>query len=117
MLENSKIIVDIDSCTKCKACVDECHYYYFDSNALCLTDEADEYCIECGKCVAVCPANAIKLKVHKDEILRDVPTKENLPSFNSPSQCVYPFSFIVINLLLQLQQRGLQERSGSSQNV
>jgi len=49
MLENSKIIVDIDSCTKCKACVDECHYYYFDLGVLYLKDEADEFCIECGK--------------------------------------------------------------------
>ena len=81
MLENSKIVVDIESCTKCKACVEECQYYYFDSENLCLVDEADEYCIECGKCVAVCPVNAIRLKIHKDKILKDVPPKEDLPSF------------------------------------
>ncbi len=85
MLENSKIIVDIDSCTKCNACVDECQYYYFDSDVLCLDKEADEFCIECGKCVAVCPVNAIRLKVHKDKVLIDAPTKENLPSFESLS--------------------------------
>ncbi|MFX0000336.1 MAG: nitroreductase family protein [Candidatus Hodarchaeota archaeon] len=85
MLENSKIIVDIDSCTKCNACVDECHYYYFDSGVLCLNDEADEYCIECGKCVAVCPTHAIRLKTHKDKFLRDVPKKEDLPTFESIS--------------------------------
>lgn len=83
MLENSKIIVDIDSCTKCNACVDECRFYSFDSDILCLDDEADEYCIECGKCVAVCPVNAIRLKLYNDEILRDVPAKEDLPSFDS----------------------------------
>ena len=83
MLENSKIIVDIDSCTKCNACVDECQYYYFDSDVLCLAKEAAEFCIECGKCVAVCPVNAIRLKIYKDEILRDVPAKEDLPSFDS----------------------------------
>lgn len=83
MLENSKIIVDIDSCTKCNACVDECRFYSFDSDVLCLDDEADEYCIECGKCVAVCPVNAIRLKLYNDEILRDVPAKEDLPSFDS----------------------------------
>jgi len=85
MLENSKIIVDIDSCNKCKACVDECYYYYFDSGILRLRDEADEFCIECGKCVAICPVNAIRLKIHKDTILNDVPSKEELPSFESLS--------------------------------
>lgn len=83
MLENSKIIVDIDSCTKCNACVKECRFYSFDSDVLCLDDEADEYCIECGKCAAVCPVNAIRLKFYNDEILRDVPAKEDLPSFDS----------------------------------
>lgn len=83
MLENSKIIVDVDSCTKCNACVKECRFYSFDSDVLCLDKEADEYCIECGKCVAVCPVNAIRLKFYNDEILRDVPAKEDLPSFDS----------------------------------
>jgi len=83
MLENSKIIVDIDVCTKCKACVNECRYYYFEADVLCLEEIAEEYCIECGKCTAVCPVNAITLKIHKDEILGDIPTKENLPSFES----------------------------------
>lgn len=44
MLENSKIIIDIDSCTKCKACVNECNYYYFDSDILNLKDEMDKEC-------------------------------------------------------------------------
>lgn len=83
MLENSKIILDIDSCTKCKACVNECRYYYFESGNLSLAKEMDEFCIECGKCVAVCPVNAITLKIHKDQVLSEVPTKENLPSFES----------------------------------
>lgn len=82
-LENSKIIVDIDSCTKCKACAEECRFYYFKSDKLHFDDDMEEFCIECGKCVAVCPVNAITLKIHKDETLKDVPTKENLPSFDS----------------------------------
>ncbi|MFX1418162.1 MAG: nitroreductase family protein [Promethearchaeota archaeon] len=85
MLENSKIIVDIDSCTKCEACVKECGYYYFDSNNLCLHKEADENCLECGKCVAVCPVNAITLKAYKDKILREIPTIGEIPSFESLS--------------------------------
>ncbi|MFX1392403.1 MAG: nitroreductase family protein [Promethearchaeota archaeon] len=83
MLENSKIIIDIDACIKCKACVNECYYYYFESETLRLDDDMEENCIECGKCVAVCPVNAINLKVHIGKRLKDVPTKENLPSFDS----------------------------------
>ena len=86
MLENSKVIIDIDSCTKCQACVNLCSFYSFNSDALCLEDIMDEECIECGKCVAVCPVNAIRLKVHIDETLNNVPTNEELPSFESLSK-------------------------------
>lgn len=83
MLENSRVIVDLDSCTKCKACSDECRYYYFESDEMHFEEEMEEFCIECGKCVAVCPVGAIKLKVHEEEIFKQVPTKEELPSFES----------------------------------
>ncbi|UCC19933.1 MAG: nitroreductase family protein [Promethearchaeota archaeon] len=83
MLENSKILIDLNSCSKCGACVDECSYLYIESDKLHITKDADEYCIECGKCVAVCPENAITLKNYENEILRDVPTKDKLPSFDS----------------------------------
>jgi len=83
MLENSKVIFNLDLCTKCKACANECQYYYFDSEDLRLSDEMDENCIECGKCVAVCPSNAIELKIYKDEVLRDVPSRESIPAFES----------------------------------
>ncbi|MFX1364128.1 MAG: nitroreductase family protein [Promethearchaeota archaeon] len=85
MLENTKIIVDLESCTKCKACVNVCRHFIFESDNLSFDKEADEFCIECGKCVAVCPVNAIKLKIHKDEILEDVPTDEYIPSFKTLS--------------------------------
>ena len=83
MLENSKIIVDVNSCTKCGACVDECSYFYFESDTLHITKDADEHCIECGKCVAICPVNVITLKDYKNDVLIEVPTKDNLPSFET----------------------------------
>ncbi len=85
MLENSKIIIDLDVCTRCKACVNECSYYHFDSEILQLDDIMEENCIECGKCVAVCPVNAINLKTHLGKKLKNVPAKEDLPSFDSLS--------------------------------
>ncbi|MHA1457424.1 MAG: nitroreductase family protein, partial [Promethearchaeota archaeon] len=86
MLENSKVIVDIDSCTRCNACANECRYYYFDSDNMYFHEEMEEFCIECGKCVAVCPVNAIRLKNHKNENLIDAPAKDELPSFESLSK-------------------------------
>ncbi len=83
MLENSKIIVDIDYCTKCEACADECSFFIFDSGTMKFAAAMEEDCIECGKCVALCPENIITLKFHKGEILRDVPSKDQLPSFKS----------------------------------
>lgn len=86
MLENSRVIVDIESCTKCKACANECQYYYFDSDSMLFHEDMEEHCLECGKCVAICPVNAIRLKNHQNETLIDVPTKEELPSFESLSK-------------------------------
>ncbi len=82
MLENSKVIVDLDSCTKCKACANECRYYVFDSGEMHFHEDMDEFCIECGKCVAVCPVNAIKLKVYQDESLEAYPNENDIPSFD-----------------------------------
>ena len=81
MLENSKVIVDLGSCSKCMACANECRYYIFDSGDICFHEDMNEFCIECGKCVAVCPVNAIKLKTYQKEILEVYPNKDDIPSF------------------------------------
>lgn len=85
MLENSKVIVDLNSCNKCKACAKECFYYQFDGDTMYFHEDMEEDCIECGKCVAVCPANAVRLKVYKEQPLLEVPKKVELPSFESLS--------------------------------
>jgi nitroreductase/NAD-dependent dihydropyrimidine dehydrogenase PreA subunit len=83
ILENSKVIVDLDSCTKCEFCADECDYFYFESNELHFAESMEKLCIDCGKCSTVCPVDAIKLKGYERTVLEDVPTKEEIPSFET----------------------------------
>jgi nitroreductase/NAD-dependent dihydropyrimidine dehydrogenase PreA subunit len=57
----SDVIIDIDKCVGCGACVAECPAY-----VLALANEkssvvAAERCIVCGHCAAVCPQEAISL--------------------------------------------------------
>lgn len=54
-------IVDIEKCTGCETCVDECP-------AAAITVENEkakvdpELCVDCGSCVDVCPSEAITLE-------------------------------------------------------
>jgi len=84
-IENSKIIIDVENCTKCKECVKDCvaNLFYFDQDSLCLVDSFEDYCIECGHCEAVCPVNVIKLKFHTDEELESSSKGEGIPTYKS----------------------------------
>ena len=66
---NPKIEVDLDVCTKCKACTRACplRLYYFRDDNLVLRRSTEILCMECGHCLAVCPVNAIKLKSYPNE--------------------------------------------------
>jgi len=66
---NPKIEVDLDVCTKCKACTRACplRLYYFRDDNLVMRRSTEILCMECGHCFAVCPVNAIKLKSYTDE--------------------------------------------------
>lgn len=83
-LECNKIIVDLDKCIKCKACVSECplRLYYFKNDNLILWKYADKTCMECGHCVAVCPTKAIKLKQLPMEDVREIPEDITKPSYD-----------------------------------
>ena len=85
VIENSKISIDIDNCTKCKECVKDCvaNLFYFDQNLLRLVDSFEDNCIECGHCEAVCPVNVIQLKFHKEGELEHSSIKEGVPKYNS----------------------------------
>ena len=54
-------IVDIEKCTGCETCVDECP-----AAAITMENEKavvnNELCVDCGSCVDVCPAEAITME-------------------------------------------------------
>jgi len=85
ILENSKIKIDIDNCTKCKECVKDCvaNLFSLDQGFLRLNDSFEEVCIECGHCEAVCPVNVIQLKFHEEEELEQSSIGEEFPTYSS----------------------------------
>ena len=85
VIENSKIKIDLDNCTKCKECVKDCvvNLFSFDQGFLRLDDSFEEVCIECGHCEAVCPVNVIRLKFHEEEELEHSSRREEFPQYNS----------------------------------
>lgn len=54
-------VVDIEKCTGCETCVDECP-----AAAITIENEKakvdPELCVDCGSCVDVCPSEAITLE-------------------------------------------------------
>jgi len=90
VIENSKITVDVDNCTKCKACVNECprSLYYFESDQLSFADEFEELCIECSHCVAVCPVNIIQLKTVSITDVKEIKEQEKKADFTSISNLI-----------------------------
>ena len=85
MIENSKIVVKNEDCTKCQVCGSVCPYelFFIENDTLQLQSQFEEECIECGHCSAICPVDIIRLKAHQNEILKDIPKKEDLPSYSS----------------------------------
>lgn len=83
VLENSKIQIKIDDCTKCRACAEECNFYYFEDETLHLIEDFEESCFECGHCVALCPVNIITLKKYPSEEVNKLPDSKHLPRFDA----------------------------------
>lgn len=85
VIENSKINIDVENCTKCKECVKDCvaNLFSFDQDSLRLSDSFEEVCIECGHCEAVCPVNVIHLKFHAEEELEHSSKREEFPQYDS----------------------------------
>jgi nitroreductase/NAD-dependent dihydropyrimidine dehydrogenase PreA subunit len=82
---NSKIEIDLDNCTTCKACISVCpaRLFFIESEVLQISDNFEESCIECGHCVAICPVNVISLKFHIGESLKEISIREKITSYES----------------------------------
>lgn len=84
-IDNKIINVDLERCTLCKACVNDCvaNLFYIKSDLLQIIDIFEEGCIGCGHCVAVCPLGIIKLKDYDREPLDTIYKIEDIPDFTS----------------------------------
>lgn len=85
IIENSKILINVGDCTKCKACVNDCvpRLFYFKDDRLQIANNFEEDCIECGHCVAICPVNVIQLKTRPLDGVKDLPAKEKGLTYDS----------------------------------
>lgn len=84
-IDNSVIEIDLDNCTKCKACVNDCvaHLFYIKEDTLHIIDDFTEYCILCGHCVAICPVNVITLKTYEEEETNELTNIGDSPDLKS----------------------------------
>ena len=73
MEQEIKVLIDSEKCTGCCACLADCQRHVLEiQNGKAVV--ASGSCLKCGHCFAVCPAEAVKLSGHDDEII-DVPEK------------------------------------------
>jgi nitroreductase/NAD-dependent dihydropyrimidine dehydrogenase PreA subunit len=85
VIDNSLIKIDLNNCTLCKACVNDCvaRLFYIKSNKLHIINDFENLCILCGHCVAVCPVNVITLKDYESESIKNMPEVKSIPDFES----------------------------------
>ncbi|MFX1295634.1 MAG: nitroreductase family protein [Promethearchaeota archaeon] len=85
IISNSKIEVDLDTCTKCESCIRECplRLFYIRDEKLKVRRAADVLCMECGHCVSVCPVSSIKLKNYPLEQVIEISKDFKIPSYDT----------------------------------
>ena len=85
VIDNALINIDLERCTLCQACVNDCvaNLFYIESDKLHIVDEFEELCITCGHCVAVCPVDVVKLKDYEIKSPDNIYKTEDIPNFTS----------------------------------
>jgi len=63
-----RIRIDKDKCSKCMDCVQECRMYALTPESVETSKTPDFNCIRCGRCIEVCPDDAIDLYLVKTNI-------------------------------------------------
>jgi nitroreductase/NAD-dependent dihydropyrimidine dehydrogenase PreA subunit len=83
LIENSLIKVDLEKCTLCEACVNDCVVKLFniESELLQITEDFEERCILCGHCVAICAVNVITLKTNEENYTIETSNIREVPDF------------------------------------
>jgi nitroreductase/NAD-dependent dihydropyrimidine dehydrogenase PreA subunit len=84
-IENSIIKIDLENCTLCRACVNDCvaGLFYIKADTLNIVENFEESCILCGHCVAICPVNVVELKVNEEKFTREILKSEEYPNFQA----------------------------------
>lgn len=55
------VMVNVDDCVGCGACVDTCPAAALEINADSVVECDEGACVDCGACVDTCPAGALSL--------------------------------------------------------
>lgn len=114
-----KLTIDQDKCIHCHLCEKACfltRFCGFDS----LEGAAEQYCIDCGHCVAVCPRQAIThAKVKNTEPIGPIPDKAELLNLLMKNRSVRHFkpgpvsreTWDTLRRAAEYSQSGLNEQS------
>lgn len=114
-----KLTIDQDKCIHCHLCEKACfltRFCGFDA----LEGAAEQYCIDCGHCVAVCPRQAIThAKVKNTEPIGPIPDKAELLNLLMKNRSVRHFkpgpvsreTWDTLRRAAEYSQSGLNEQS------
>jgi glutamate synthase domain-containing protein 2 len=74
-----EVLRDTDRCIKCRACERQCsnevHYYDADFDKMLVHEET---CVDCQRCVTICPTNALKIRKNQNELRGSANYTQNL---------------------------------------
>jgi nitroreductase/NAD-dependent dihydropyrimidine dehydrogenase PreA subunit len=113
------VIINTEKCTGCAQCVNDC----FPRNITIENGKAQpisETCMQCGHCVAICPANAVVIADYDMNDVTDIPpqkfTAEELISFIKFRRSIrqYKERQVAQNLIIQIIEAGRYTATGGN---